>query len=61
MLYLRRGAAPERYDIWSTTRAAPVASGLTELEVRRAFRERAIAAARKAVTELLADVQARMD
>lgn len=56
MLYLRRGEAPERYDIWSMTHVVPVARGLTELEVRRLFRARAIEAARKAVDELLASL-----
>lgn len=60
MLYLRKGTSEGLLDVWSKTRTygdTRVAVGFTELEVRRFFRERAIEAAKKAVGEMLADVQ----
>lgn len=61
MLYLREGSPEGMFEVWSRSQShdMSVARGLTELEVRRMFRDRAIAAAAKAVNELLADVKPR--
>ncbi len=57
MLYLRSGAEPETFDVWSTVKVDhPLMDGLTEFEVRKFFRDRAIGAARVAVNEMLETV-----